>query len=157
MLGHWGADQRMLDDAIGAQTAWRVGWEPSFGGLMQFRARTIANENYRRIDYERGYDVSVSYARTLARFHRGSRSPRRARHLRQRFSRLAGFVRFGDEWEVDRRRLAEGRQRPSGAELFVDAGVPPSRDPSRRRQPTNNDSMERAAPRYRRAALGLSA
>jgi len=59
VLGHWGADQRVFADAVGAQSFMaRLGWEPWFGGLMQFRARTIENESYGAVDYERGYDVS---------------------------------------------------------------------------------------------------
>ncbi len=48
VLGHWGADQRVLADAVGAQVVrWRA-WDGSraFGGLMQFRARTVENESY---------------------------------------------------------------------------------------------------------------
>ncbi len=39
VLGHWGADQRVFGDDLGARTMARLGWEPGFGGLLQFRAR----------------------------------------------------------------------------------------------------------------------
>ncbi|HEX8757856.1 MAG TPA: capsule assembly Wzi family protein, partial [Steroidobacteraceae bacterium] len=51
-LGHWFGDQRVLAtpnslaDAVGGQSNMlRIGWEPSFGGLMQLQLRALANEN----------------------------------------------------------------------------------------------------------------
>jgi hypothetical protein len=126
VLGHWGADQRIFGDDIGAQTAMaRLGWEPRFGGLFQVRARTVENESYGLNDYERGYDVSVSYARTLAGFTAGAEFTAGRDTLGNDFSRLAGFVRFGDEWNDGGTTgdWESGTARPSGAELFVDAGV----------------------------------
>jgi hypothetical protein len=127
VLGHWGADRRLLSDtAIGAQTAMaRLGWEPQFGGLMQFRARTVENESYGTIDYQRGYDYSVSYAHTLANFTVGAEFTAGRDTLGNDFSRLAGFVRFGDEWNEGgpTGSWESGTTRPEGAHLFVDAGV----------------------------------
>ena len=126
VLGHWGADQRILGDGVGAQTAMvRLGWEPPFGGLMQLRGRTVANEDYGSIDYERGYDVSLSYSRTIVGFTAGAEFTAGRDTFGDDFGRLAGFVRFGDEW-------GEGRtsgiwdsttNRPQGADVFIDAGV----------------------------------
>jgi hypothetical protein len=129
VLGLWGADQRIVvttQDAIGAQTAMaRLGWEPSFGGLMQFRARTIENESYGRLDYQRGYDFSMSYARTLAGFTAGAEFTVGRDTVGDEYSRLAGFVRFGDEWNEGgpTGNWDNGEERPLGADLFVDAGV----------------------------------
>jgi hypothetical protein len=51
VLGHWGADDRQFDNAVGAQTHMlRLGWEPHRGGLLQLRARSIDNEDYSAID-----------------------------------------------------------------------------------------------------------
>ena len=61
VLEHWGADWRVFEDAVGAQTPiLRIGWEPGFGGLMQLRGRTIENESYATLEYQRGYDVSLA-------------------------------------------------------------------------------------------------
>ena len=126
VLGHWGADQRVFGDAIGAQTAMaRLGWEPQFGGLLQLRARTVENESYGTFDYQRGYDLSVSYARTLAGFTAGAEFTTGRDTFGNDYSRLAGFVRFGDEWSESGASgdWESGTKRPLGAELFVDAGV----------------------------------
>lgn len=129
VLGHWGADQRVLQDGVGAQAHMlRVGWEPDFGGLMQLRARTVANESYTSAacscDYERGYDVALSYSRTLYGFTAGAEVMAGRDVFGESFSRLAGFVRFGDEWDGGSSAgWPEDAKRPLGADLFVDAGV----------------------------------
>ncbi len=47
VLGNWGADQRNFGDGVGARTQMlRIGWEPPFGGYLQERVRTVANQSY---------------------------------------------------------------------------------------------------------------
>jgi len=125
VLGHWGADQRNFGDSVGAQTAMvRLGWEPRFGGLFQLRARAVDNEDYSTQVYQRGYDVGLSYARTLGNFTAGGEFTTGRDVLGNDFSRLAGFVRFGNEWSTSGSNGDWGdAKRPAGAHLFVDAGV----------------------------------
>lgn len=126
VLGHWGADQRVFGDFIGAQTLMaRVGWEPGFGGLMQLRARTVENESYGDFQYQRGYEVSLGYSRTLMGFTAGAEVTSGRDTFGDNYSRVAGFVRFGDEWASGGRTGYWNSEvkRPSGAELFVDAGI----------------------------------
>ncbi|WP_129775484.1 capsule assembly Wzi family protein [Peristeroidobacter soli] len=131
VLGHWGADQRVFGDAVGAQSFMaRLGWEPGFGGLMQFRGRTIANEGYvygpyGLFPYERGYDVSLSYSRTLRGFTAGGELTAGKDTFGDSYSRIAGFVRFGDQWDSGGPTgdWSSDVRRPNGADLFVDAGI----------------------------------
>lgn len=125
VLGHWGADARVFEDGVGAQTHMlRLGWEPNFGGLVQLRARTVANENYDRFDYQRGYDVALSYTRALRGFSAGAEVVAGRDVFGESFSRVAGFVRFGNEWSGSSSQgWADDVARPHGAELFVDAGI----------------------------------
>jgi hypothetical protein len=126
VLGHWGADRRVFVDDVGAQSHMlRVGWEPPFGGYLQAQARTVANENYGQNDYERGYDVALSYSRGVHGFTVGAEVLAGRDVFGESFSRVAGFMRFGDEWESAgaAEAWAEEVVRPRGAELFVDAGV----------------------------------
>lgn len=126
VLGHWGADRRIPGDEVGAQTAMvRLGWEPGFGGLWQLRGRAVRNESYGDFAYQGGYDFSVSYARTLAGFTAGAEFTTGRDTFGDDFSRLAGFVRFGDEWSGGGASgdWDSGAGRPDGAHLFVDAGV----------------------------------
>lgn len=125
VLGHWGGDSRQFNDAVGAQSQMlRVGWEPSFGGLLQVRGRTLTNEEYSSVDYKTAYDLTVSYSRALNGFTVGAEVMSGRDVYGDSYSRIAGFARFGDEWAggsaVD---VTEPGTRPQGADLFVDAGV----------------------------------
>jgi Capsule assembly protein Wzi len=131
VIGHWGANARAIDDeleiddAVGAQTHMlRLGWEPDFGGLLQLRARTVENESYGRRDYERGYDVAVSYSRAIAGFTAGAELMGGRDVFGDSFGRVSGFVRFGEEWQpASSAGLSEDARRPAGADLFVAAGA----------------------------------
>ena len=75
-------------------------------------------------DYERGYDVALSYSRALHGFTAGGELLAGRDVFGESFSRLAGFVRFGDEWDGGGGDgWADDVTRPRGAELFVDAGI----------------------------------
>lgn len=126
VLGHWGANARdNIDDAVGAQTHMlRIGWEPGFGGLLQLRARTVENESYGSFDYERGYDVAVSYSRPIAGFTAGAEVMGGRDVFGDSFGRVSGFLRFGEEWQAaSGAGRSEDVRRQSGADLFVEAGV----------------------------------
>jgi hypothetical protein len=126
VLGHWAADRRVFGDAVGAQSHMlRIGWHAPFGGYLQLQARTVANESYGPNDYERGYDAALSYSRGIHGFTVGGEVLAGRDVFGESYSRLAGFVRFGDEWDaggaVD--DWAEDVVRPRGAELFADLGI----------------------------------
>jgi Capsule assembly protein Wzi len=124
VLGHWGADQRMFGDPVGAQTHMlRVGWEPPFGGLLTLQARTVANEDYSAVDYERGYDVTASYARAVRGVTVGAEVILGEDVFGDSFGRLAGFFRLAGAGSGGGLALRPERSRPRGADLFVDAGV----------------------------------
>lgn len=129
ILGHWGAEARVFGDRPGAQShLFRVGWEPSWGGLLQVRARTVENEKFPRpltdVEYERAYDLAVSYSRAVNGFTAGAQAMAGRDIFGESFARLDGFVRFGDEWAGDIAAGAARREeREPGAELFVDAGM----------------------------------
>jgi hypothetical protein len=128
VLGHWGADQRQFGDAVGAEAQMlQVGWDAPFGGYFQMRARTVANQSYGAVDYQRAYELAVSYSRALAGFTVGAEVQAGKDVFGESYSRLAGFARFGDEWADGARDLSASGARPRGAELFVDAGVNASR------------------------------
>ncbi len=125
VLGHWGADDRQFGDAVGAQThLLRLGWEPPFGGLLELRARTINNEDYSTVVYERGYDISLGYSRAFQGVTVGADVLAGRDVFGESYSRVAGFVRFGDDWPGGGLAPAYFEaERPTGAELFVDAGA----------------------------------
>jgi hypothetical protein len=79
-------------------------------------------------DYERGYDVTLGYSRALRGLTAGAEVIAGRDVFGESYSRLAGFVRFGEEWAGGSAGgWAEEISRPRGAELFVDGGVNVSR------------------------------
>lgn len=130
VIGHWGGDERQFNDGVGAQShLLRVGWEPSFGGMFQFRARTLKNEEYSRAssatvpDYKRAYDLTVSYSWPIKGFTVGAEVMSGRDVYGESFGRIAGYARFGDEWGGGSVDLDSNSRAAEGAQLFVDAGA----------------------------------
>jgi hypothetical protein len=141
VLGNWGADKRNFGDGVGARSNMlRVGWEPPFGGYLEERIRTLANENYYGGDmrgysptvppfpYHRYRDITVRYSRPWNGLTVGGEVFGGRDIYGKSFSRLSGFVRYGgDEHTRDDGSLNEdsygGGPQEHRAERFVDAGM----------------------------------
>jgi hypothetical protein len=141
VLGNWGADQRNFGDGVGARSHMlRVGWEPPFGGYLEERVRTLANQTYFGGDtrvysaanaafpYHHYYDFSVRYSRPWKNYILGGEIFGGRDVYGKSFSRLSAFVRYGgDERTRDEGSLNEdeyaGGPAEHGAERFVDAGM----------------------------------
>ena len=141
VLGNWGADQRRFGDGVGARSqTLRLGWEPPFGGYLEERIRTLANQSYYGGDlrvyspsigafpYHRYYDLTVRYSRPWKGVTVGGEAFGGRDIYGKSFSRLAVFVRYGgDEHTRDDGSLDEesydGSTAEHGAERFVDAGM----------------------------------
>jgi Capsule assembly protein Wzi len=139
--GNWGADQRNFRDGVGARSAMlRIGWEPPFGGYLEERVRTLANQSYYGGDlrgyspavgafpYYHYYDFTVRYSRPWKGVTIGGEALGGRDVDGKSFSRLAGFVRYGgDERTRDDGSLDEdsysGGPDVSRAERFVDVGM----------------------------------
>lgn len=129
VIGHWGGDQRRFGDAVGAQTHMvRLGWQVPFGGIVEAQARTIDNETYSGIDYERGYDVTLRYSRHAFGLLVGGEVYAGKDVFGEDFSRIGAFFRYspedggigtGSRAAAERSTIA----RADGAELFVDLGA----------------------------------
>jgi hypothetical protein len=145
VLGTWGADQRNFNDGVGARSQMlRIGWEPPFGGYLEARARTLANQSYYGGDsrqytpgqplpfpYYHYYDVSLTYSRPWNGVTVGAQATAGRDVDGDTFSRFAAFVRYGGGAGAreddagygagdDEQGDAPGAL---GAECFVDAGV----------------------------------
>ncbi len=141
VLGNWGADQRNFGDGVGARSQMlRVGWEPPFGGYLEERVRSLANQSYYGGDtrgyspanpafpYHRYYDFMVRYSRPWKDLTIGGEVFGGRDIYGKSFSRLSGFVRYGgDEHTRDDGTLDEdsysGGPDEHGSEIFVDAGT----------------------------------
>jgi hypothetical protein len=144
VLGNWGADQRNFNDGVGARSQMlRVGWEPPFGGYLEARVRTLANEDYYGGDtrqyvpgepapypYTHFYDFSLSYSHPWNGLTVGAEADTGRDVYGGAFTRLSAFVRLGDgrsraddAADEEQEDPYGGPTREHGAELFVDAGV----------------------------------
>ncbi len=131
-FGHWFGDQRVRGDAVGGRSYMlRVGWEPSVGGLMEAQLRALVNDSfYSQVAYSHEYMGSLSYSYPWRDYVVGGEIDQGRDVFGRSFTRLAGFLRYGDALNRSSAGAADaslGLQRPDGAELFVDAGANASR------------------------------
>lgn len=136
VIGHWGADGRVRRDAVGAQShSLRLGWAPSFGGLMEFRYRTLANEEYSGVEYDREHDLAARYSRVWNQFVFGAEVNVGRDVFGEDFSRVGAFVRYAPAQMELGTGYGEAvpEQVANRTEIFVDGGINASRlefDPS---------------------------
>jgi hypothetical protein len=118
----------------------RIGWEPPFGGYLQERVRTVANENYYGGDirqytpgepapnvYHHYYDFTATYSHPWKDATIGGEVMYGRDIFGESFWRLSGFVRYGgdsktrDDGEVEDESY-QGGANPKGSEVFADIG-----------------------------------
>ena len=126
VIGHWGGDDRLARDAVGAQShSVRIGWSPSFGGVMEGRYRTLQNEDYGVGDYEREHDLSLRYSRTWKEFVYGAEVNVGRDVFGEEFRRIGAFVRYSpgavEQFAGPIEPLPAEAAR--NVDVFVDAGV----------------------------------
>ncbi len=128
VIGHWGGDERLLGDGVGAQSQMvRVGWEAPFGGLVELQYQSLANESYGAIAYEREHNVTLRYTRPWRTFNFGAEVFAGHDVFGESFSRATAFVRYTG---LDLRGRATGafekEESPvddNDAEVFVETGA----------------------------------
>jgi hypothetical protein len=95
VLGHWGADLRVVNDGVGARSFMtRIGWEPGFGGVFEATYRTLKNEDYTAPEYEPAHSLELRYSRRWGDFHFGGEAFASKDAFGESFSRFAVFLRF---------------------------------------------------------------
>jgi hypothetical protein len=95
VIGHWGGDWRALRDGVGASSLMaRVGWQPKFGGLLEGTYRTLDNEDYTGVAYQRASNAEVRYSLPWQQFLVGGELTLGRNVFGESFSRITAFVRF---------------------------------------------------------------
>jgi len=129
VLGHWGADDRVFNDGVGAQSHMlRMGWEPSFGGTLELTGRTLENAAYSPYPYQRAYDTTLRYSRPWKGLTLGAEAYAGRDVFGEHFSRVGAFVRYLGEAERDDPAVYaedegdDSRAQENGTEVFVDGG-----------------------------------
>jgi hypothetical protein len=126
VTGNWAADQRVFNDGVGARSAMaRVGWDATFGGLLELRYRILANEEYSGVPYHHFHELTLGYSRPWNGLVVGGELDSGSDVFGGSFARLSGFVRLGDRDSAglsghDEEPVAEG---DAGNQLLVDAGA----------------------------------
>ena len=136
-IGNWFGDQRVLatpntlaDEVGGQSNMLRIGWEPSFGGLMQLQLRALANENgtlFNSYSYKNEYLESLSYSYPWKGYSVGAEVDAGRDVFGENYFRLEGYLRDGDALlrggDDDAATAASAGERPEGDELYVSAGA----------------------------------
>jgi hypothetical protein len=125
VIGNWFGDQRQFGDAVGGQSSMlRLGWEPPFGGLLQTQFRQLVNQTYSGVRYRHEYTGSVIYSYPWRGYAIGGQIDAGQDVFGGRFTRIAGFMRYGDALRSSYSGgAASSSRRADGAELFVDVGA----------------------------------
>ena len=131
-FANWFGDQRIFGVPVGGRTNMlRVGWEPSFGGLMEAQLRTLVNETdaalgYVNYAYKHEYMASLSYSYPWHGYAVGGELDEGRDVFGDHYTRIEAFLRYGDIFREAGSSSAGddalGVERPNGAEIFVDAG-----------------------------------
>ncbi|MGH8298159.1 MAG: capsule assembly Wzi family protein [Steroidobacteraceae bacterium] len=136
-IGNWFGDQRVLAtathiaDLVGGQSNMlRLGWEPSFGGLMQLQLRALANEGdtlFATYPYKNEYLESLSYSYPWKGYSVGAEIDDSRDVFGAHYVRVEGYLRDGDALlrgsDDDSETAAFAGERPNGDELYVSAGA----------------------------------
>jgi hypothetical protein len=126
-IGHWFGDQRVFGDAVGgASNMLRIGFEPQSGGRLEATLRTLVNDSYySAIPYKHEYMGTLMYSYPWKDYVVGSEVDYGRDVFGAHYTRLAGFLRFGDALhsEEDAEEESSAYIRPDHAEVHVDAGI----------------------------------
>lgn len=126
-IGHWFGDQRVFGDAVGGQSNMvRVGFEPPGAGRLELQLRTLVNEPfYGAFAYKHEYMGSLVYSFPWKDYVLGSEIDYGRDVFGAHYTRLAGFLRYGDALHSgdDDDQEARAYERPEHAEFHIDLGA----------------------------------
>ena len=129
VISNWFGDERVFGDGVGGRSAMaRLNWDAWFGGQVQLRYRTLENQAYGVIPYQRYHETSVGYSRPWKGLIVGGEFDSGQDVFGRSFSRLAGFVRYDNPNAHPGAALLDSEGGGAGdadtrGQLFVDAGV----------------------------------
>ena len=129
VIGNWFGDQRQFNnDIVGRSHMVRLAWDAIFGGRVELRYRTLQNDNYGPVHYERMRDLTVGYSRPCKDMTVGAELDTGKDVFGASFTRIAGFLRYNDMAEGLSTALmnavgAGGADSGKSGDIFVDAGM----------------------------------
>lgn len=125
VLGHWAGEDRQQGDAVGGQSHMiKVGWDLDDGSLLELRYRTLANESYSPVDYQRLHDVTFGYSRAWRPYYVGAQLQFGRDVFGEDFGRLSAFVRYaGGRGPLPSEVPGEAKATDDSGDIFVDVGI----------------------------------
>jgi hypothetical protein len=124
VIGHWFGDERVPGDDVGGTSHMlKLAWQPLLGGTAELRLRTLKNEAYSTVDYDRARDVNLSYSRPFGPVNIGAEIFAGRDVFGDDFSRAGLFVNYGGYRPYERREAVRTEETDNAAEIFIDAGV----------------------------------
>jgi hypothetical protein len=95
VIGHWGADWRILNDEVGATSVMaRLGVERFLGGTVEATYRQLDNENYGVGDYRTARQLDARYSRAWREWSVGGELMIGRDVFGDSYSRASAFIRF---------------------------------------------------------------
>jgi hypothetical protein len=140
-FGNWFGDQRRFGIASGGRSDMlRIGYEPSFGGLVEAQIRALVNDSYYAVTpagtlggdpsvpYFHEYMGSLTYSYPWRDYVVGGEIDAGRDVFGGHYTRFAAFMRYGDALSRGGSSGGAGDdalslQRPDGTEMFVDVGA----------------------------------
>jgi hypothetical protein len=132
VIGHWGGDERVFGDGVGAQSGMaRLGWDAPFGGVLELQYQTLKNESYGVVPYERGHDFTLRYTYPMRDFDVGAEVFAGRDVFGDSFSRVSAFFRYSGSGRsrprtsaaVSDDSLTTTASPDDSAEIFVETGA----------------------------------
>jgi hypothetical protein len=95
VIGHWGADWRLLNDAVGARSLMaRVGYAPALGGSLEATYRQLDNDDYTGGNYVTARQLDARYSRSWQQWFVGGELALGRDVFGDSYSRVSAFIRF---------------------------------------------------------------
>ncbi|MBV9697473.1 MAG: hypothetical protein JO005_11145 [Gammaproteobacteria bacterium] len=125
VISNWFGDERVFGDSVGGRSAMaQLRWDATFGGQLELRYRSLQNQQYGALPYQRFHQLTVSYARPWRDLMVGAELDAGRDVFARNFSRVSGFVRYGEDGASAVGALNEsGSPTEHAGELFIDMGA----------------------------------
>jgi hypothetical protein len=131
VISNWFGDQRVFGDGVGGNSqTLRLGWDATFGGLLQLQYRTVQNELYTGYAYQREHDIALTYSRPWRDYTVGASIEGGKDYFGRSFSRVSGFLRLNQDSpgvaalaDDDSDSAYANASEESKVQTFVEAGL----------------------------------
>jgi len=95
VIGHWGADWRLVGDGVGARSAFaRLNFDLAGGGAIEASYRQLDNQDYTGVAYETAHEIDARYSKPVGQAFAGAELTAGRDVFGDSYSRVGAFIRF---------------------------------------------------------------